>query len=139
MFHHFFRGDPEMLKTMAVVLFLLSGLFLSPSSGSAADLLIAQRGDFRERAAARFDSMCVFLKLDEKQIKQVRQFNQDMMDEMGKLRDSGGGDREAMRSGMQKISEDYQKKLDGVLNAEQKTKLKEWNDAHPRGMGRRRG
>ena len=129
-----------MLKKAAVVLFLLSGLFLSPSSGSAAtDLLLAQRGDYRARAEARFDSMCVFLKLDEKQIKQVRQFNQEMMDDMGKLRDSGGGDREAMRAGMQKIGEDYQKKLDGVLNAEQKTRLKEWNDAHPRRMGPRRG
>ncbi len=129
-----------MLNKAAVVLLLLSGLFLLPSTGSAANgLLLAQRGEWRERAAARFDSMCVFLKLDEKQIKQVRQFNQEMMDEMGKLRESGGGDREAMRAGMQKINEDYQKKLDGVLKAEQKAKLKEWNDAHPRRMGPRRG
>jgi len=129
-----------MLKKAAVVLFLLSGLFLSPSLVQASDEpVLAQREEFQRRAAARFDSMCVFLKLDEKQVKQVREFNQGMMDEMGKLRESGSGDREAMRAGMQKINEDYQKKLEGVLSAEQKTKLKEWNDAHPRGRGPRRG
>ncbi|MCE5270559.1 hypothetical protein LLH00_04675 [bacterium] len=127
-----------MLKKLGFVLFLLAGLCLTSSAMQAAELQLAQGGggDFRKRAEARFDSMCVFLKLDEKQVKQVREFNQGMMDEMGKLREQSQGDREAMRDGMQKIFEGYQKNLEGVLTAEQKTKLKEWNEAHPRRMGR---
>jgi len=130
-----------MLKKLGFVLFLLAGLCLTSSAMQAAEMQLAQRGggEWRQRAEARFDSMCVFLKLDEKQVKQVRGFNQDMMDQMGQLREQSQGDREAMRDGMQKIFEDYQKKLDGVLSADQKTKLKEWNDAHPRRMGRGRG
>lgn len=129
--------------TLLAVMAFSSGATLQAAE-SAAAIELAQRGpgDFMQRAVARFDSMCVYVGMDDKQKKGAKAAFDEMQDEMGKMRDrmqSGSVSREGIRDEMEKINQNYQKKLEALLNADQKAKLVKWNEDHPRRMGGRRG
>jgi hypothetical protein len=128
--------------------FNLTSLAAGPENGSigkgqAAGQELAQRsGEWQQRAQARFDSMCVFLKLNEKQKKEALTLYQTMRKEMSKVREeaqNGNMERDAARESMQKINTNYQEKLGALLTKDQKALLEKWNEAHPRQGGPRRG
>lgn len=104
---------------------------------------LAQRsGDWQKRAEARFDSMCVYLGLDEKQKKEARSLYDTMGEETRKLWSevqSGALDRDGARESMQKIRQNYEEKFTALLTEEQKAKYEKWMEEHPRRRGRRRG
>lgn len=98
--------------------------------------LLAQRGrDFQQRAEERFNKMCEFLGLDEKQKKEVRKLFDERREEMRKVMgDARDGElsREEAREKMRENSESYRGKLEKLLTEEQKAKLEQWEKENPR-------
>jgi len=121
---------------VAVVFVLVSSINSAP--------LLAQGGQRMDPAArqammqARFDSMCVFLGLNAKQKTDVKAAYDAQQAASTKLREAnagGGGDRTAMREASTKINDEYNTKVQAVLNADQKAKLTKWTEAHQRRGG----
>jgi len=107
--------------------------------------VLAQRGrDFQRRAEERFNKMCEFLGLDEKQKEEARKLYDERREEMRKvMRDARDGNlsREEVRSKMEESFKTYREKLEKLLTEEQKAKLEQWEKENPRRgvRGRRPG
>ena len=128
--------------------FYLTSLLASQEDGSSRNgwtggRELAQRSsDWQKRAEARFDSMCVYLGLDEKQEKEARRLYDTMREEMREVWSgvrSGNLDRAAARESMQKIYQSCQEKFVALLTEEQKAKYEKWIEDHPRSGRQRRG
>jgi Spy/CpxP family protein refolding chaperone len=138
---------------MGLFLILALGFNLTPLAASQEDgpsgegwtigRELAQRSsEWQKRAEARFDSMCVYLGLDEKQKKEARSLYDTIREEMRKLWSevqSGNLDRTAARESIQKIYQNYQEKFEALLTDEQKAKYEKWIEEHPRRGRQRRG
>ena len=128
-----------------LVIYLVSVLALSATSLSADPAerfgrrdrdVLAQRGrDFQQQAEERFNKMCEFLGLDEKQKKEVRKLFDDRRKElreiMGDARE-GNLSREEVRGKMEESFKNYREKLEKLLTEEQKAKLEQWEKENPR-------
>ena len=103
--------------------------------------VLAQRGrNFQRQAEDRFNRMCQFLGLDEKQKEQARKLfdarREEMRKIMGDARD-GNLSREQARGRMEESFETYLEKLEKLLTEEQKAKLEQWVKENPRRRGSR--
>ena len=133
-----------------LVIYLVSVLAFSASSLNAYpaerfdrrdENVLAQRGrNFQRQAEDRFNRMCQFLGLDEKQKEEVRKLfderRQEMRKVMGEARD-GNLSREQVRSKMEESFKTYREKLEKLLTEEQKAKLEQWQKENPRRRGAR--
>ncbi|OGV26647.1 MAG: hypothetical protein A3J84_03905 [Ignavibacteria bacterium RIFOXYA2_FULL_37_17] len=79
------------------------------------------------------------LKLTDAQFKKVDTILNNQMNEIQKLRDNSGGDRESMREGMMSLREKTNKKIEALLNDTQKAEFKKIQEEaaqRRQGMGR---
>ena len=133
-----------------LVIYLVSVLALSVPSLSADPAerfdrrdrdVLAQRGrDFQRQAEERFNKMCEFLGLDEKQQKEARKLfderRKEMREIMGEVRE-GNLSREQVRGKMEESFKNYRGKLEKLLTEEQKARLEQWVKENPRRRGMR--
>ena len=133
-----------------LVIYLVSVLAFSASSLSAYpaerfdrrdENVLAQRGrNFQRQAEERFNRMCRFLGLDEKQQKEARKLFDERREEMRKImgdaRD-GNLSREQVRGKMEESFKAYHEKMEKLLTEEQKAKLEQWQKENPRRRGAR--
>lgn len=84
-----------------------------------------QRGGKQGRGGLSAEWMVKELKLDDTQAKKVKEVNANMIEKMKKLREDTGGDRETMRSQMQKIRKEQNAELKKILTDEQYKTLQE--------------
>lgn len=133
-----------------LVIYLVSVLAFSASSLRAypaeqfdrrGENMLAQRGrDFQRQAEERFNRMCRFLGLDEKQKEEARKLFDERREEMRKImgdaRD-GNLSREQVRGKMEESFKTYREKMEKLLTEEQKAKLEQWQKENPRRRGAR--
>ena len=89
-----------------------------------------------EQQAQQYETMKKDLSLTDTQLDEIKKADEEMRTKMQSLRDSGGGDREAMMAEMTKLTEARNAKVKAQLSAEQYTK---YEAAYGRAFGGRPG
>lgn len=135
----------RLLVYMITVLALsVTSLSASPEKrlGRRDRAVMAQRGrDFQKQAEERFNKMCEFLKLDEKQEKQARKLFDERRKEMREAMDDarqGKLSREETRDKRAESFKNHREKFENLLTEEQKARLELWEQERP-ARGRRGG
>lgn len=118
--------------------FLLITLILGTVVGRAQNWQNATPEDMAKRQTEQIKEKCG---LDKDQEKKVYDLSLKSSKEMAKMREQGGGDRDAMREKMAKMREDQNKEMKKILSAEQYKKyekyLEERRAARQQGGGTR--
>lgn len=93
----------------------------------------------QERMKQQLQTYKERLKLTDAQFNKIDTILKDQMGEIQKLRDSGSGDRDAMREAMMSLREKINKKIEALLDDTQKTEFKKIQEEavqRRQGMGR---
>jgi len=118
-----------------IVLFVFSmcvNSFAQPGGG----------GNPQDRMKKTLEDYKTRLKLTDEQYKKIDTILTSQMSEMAKLRESSGGDRQAMMSSFMDLRDKTNKKIEAILTDEQKAefkKIQEERAQRMQGMGRSGG
>jgi len=117
----------EMMKKIGLMLTaLLMVCGVAMAQGPRGD----RNMDPKQRAQQMTEQMVKDYSLTDAQKEKVQALNLDMSQKMSEIK---GDDRDARRTQMQKIRDDYQTKLKGVLTDEQYKKFEKAEKERPRG------